>query len=124
MIKTTELRRGNLVYDFNQEGPAMYVYQIYTNAVELASDMEGFDDIHCAGSDLVGIPLTEEWLEKKFEFNNREFSFDKGSFFLMKQTGKSGFLYQAHTRRFKVKFVHQLQNLYFFNMEEELIIKS
>ena len=67
------------------------------------------------------IPLTEEWL-LKFGFYHREFSFDKGSFYLIKRVGKKEYLYQAHTKRFQVKYVHQLQNLYFALTQRELTV--
>lgn len=64
------------------------------------------------------IPLTEEWL-LKFGFYDRKFYLDKGFFFLTKG-GEKEYLYQAHTKRFQVKYVHQLQTLYFALTGEEL----
>ncbi len=74
------------------------------------------------------ITLTEECLIR-FGFYEREFYFDKGSFYLTKnlltkRTGKKEYLYQAHTKRFQVKYVHQLQNLYFALTGEELVVSD
>lgn len=65
------------------------------------------------------IPLTEAWL-LKFKFEETEFVFRLGSFFLTKSRTGNKFLYQAHTDRFSVKYVHKLQNLYFALKEKEL----
>lgn len=84
---------------------------------------ENFHPLTWYGNDLNPIPLTEEWL-LRFGFEHREFSFDKGSFFLSKRTGKNEYLYQAHTNRFQVKYVHQLQNLYFAVKGTELTYET
>ena len=114
-MKTNELRIGNLV---NYLGNTTKVNSISgTDKFYIATYSSGI--FH--ESNFEPIPLTEEWL-LKFGFEQREFSFDKGSFFLSKRTGKDGFLYQAHTNRFQVKHVHQLQNLYFALTNQELTL--
>lgn len=107
-MKATELRIGNYVY---RQSDKMIVNRnsVYQIEVVTRQTQSKYDPI----------PLTEQWLIN-FGFEHREFSFDKGSFFLMKRTGKQGYLYQSHKNRFQVKYVHQLQNLYFANTQEEL----
>lgn len=114
-LKAKELRQGNLFID-------KYSKQIIPVLEILRSGNIVFD-FECMGVwQAEPIPLTEEWL-LKFGFEHREFSFDKGSFFLSKRRFKNEYLYQAHTHRFQVKYVHQLQNLYFALTSEELNIK-
>ena len=116
MIQANELRIGN--YIFSKETQETQIITGLTdenpfiNAITF--DYTNYDEIE-------PIPLTEEWL-LKFGFEHREFSFDKGTFFLMKRTGKPEYLYQAHTKRFQVKSVHQLQNLYFDLTGAELTV--
>lgn len=111
-MKATDLRIGNLVQD--EDGVIIEINLKHFARIE--SKELSLDDIY-------GIPLTEEWL-LKFGFENREFTFDKTPFFLTKRTAKKEYLYQAHTDRFQVKYVHQLQNLYFAVREDELIINK
>ena len=107
MIKANELRIGNL-YNHNGE-----IREVTPSTIEEVWNSER--------SWVKPIQLTEEWL-LKFSFEHREFSFDKGSFFLSKRKGKNEYLYQAHTNRFQVKYVHQLQNLYFSLTGRELTV--
>ncbi len=114
-MKAQELRIGNLVLRkaFLPENNNYHEITVTHNDIEAC--VRSFADFE-------PIPLTEKWL-LKFGFEHREFSFDRGSFFLSKRTGKNEYLYQAHTNRFQVKYVHQLQNLYFALTGCELEIK-
>jgi len=79
------------------------------------------------------IPLTEEWLEKlgltkstldnDFEPNEPKwYSWIKGAFNLeIQSNGEIWFELYSHYKH--IKWVHELQNLYFALTEEELIIK-
>lgn len=119
-MNATELRIGNSTEYFIKDELDERKEWWEVNAL----DIDDIADINFLGSKLAGyrpIPLTEEWL-LKFGFEHREFSFDKGSFFLSKRTGKNEYLYQAHTNRFQVKYVHQLQNLYFSLTAIELTV--
>jgi hypothetical protein len=115
-MTANEIRIGNLVKSklLGTEHKVLGVYKnkIWTDLQESWSDIEDFEPI----------PITEERL-LRFGFENKEFSFDKGSFFLMKRKSKKEYLYQAHTNRFQVKYVHQLQNLFYSLKNQELCIK-
>ena len=107
-MRENELRIGNLVYHNDK-------------IIEIKSLHPQDDDVNDEISfhSIFGIPLTEEWL-LKFGFEEREFSFHKGSFYLSKKIAKNEFSYQLRACRFKVNFVHHLQNLYFVIKNQEL----
>ena len=70
------------------------------------------------------IPLTEEWL-LKFGFSKwkNKNNFSKGSF-IVYTLSKKGFHFGKKSLRVELKYVHQLQNLYFALTGEELKIKN
>ena len=75
------------------------------------------------------IPLTEEWLLKfGFEEKSKSKNFYLGNFrfHISKPANYDGFIfcdgYDVITDR--IKYVHQLQNLYFALIGEELILKN
>jgi hypothetical protein len=135
-IKATDLRVGNLVtLDENQRRDLWHnqihamkdvfmVKTIYSDgdiALELDDEIV---DINL--KDVSPIPLTEEWLLK--------FGFSKyhSNLFVLEKSGFSIHFYMLHeyyylsfdNRRIEIKYVHQLQNLFFvLNGGEELIIK-
>jgi hypothetical protein len=113
-MEAKELRIGNVIFSKETQEIQKIVGITLENPFidAITFDYTNYDEIE-------PVPLTEDWLLKA-GFDHREFSFDKGSFYLMKRTGKSEYLYQAHTNRFQVKYVHQLQNLYFAVTENEL----
>lgn len=118
MIQSSEFRIGNYV-DF--DGEECQVLEISESGLVLRfpdGEKEWIDSFQ-----LYPILLTEQML-LDCGFHHREFSFEKGKFFLSKRTGKKEFLYQAHTNRFQVKYLHQLQTLYFAVTSEELIYKQ
>lgn len=112
-MNATELRIGNLFIEQSSKE--------IISVVGLEKNRVVFSGMFLEKWQAEPIPLTEEWL-LKFGFEHRDFSFDRGSFFLSKRTGKNEYLYQAHTNRFQVKYVHQLQNLYFSLTAVELTV--
>lgn len=108
-----ELRIGNTVSAFGRKEVKVEGISIRDGLIET----DGFAERGV--EDFEGVILTDERL-LRFGFCDREFSFDRGSFFLTKKKSESGYLYQAHTDRFKIKYVHQLQNLYFALIGVEL----
>ena len=111
-IETNELRIGNLVL-------------INNKVIELDSRMfhaiiHGFE-----GYDPEPIPLTEEWLLRfGFHYTNDEwivlFWVNGRVIFTIEHTGK--IFIEAKTR-VHIKYVHQLQNLYFALSGSELVLK-
>jgi len=124
-MKASELRLGNYVLrnGFLQE------------------DKETFNKIVVSHNDITAcvvasesfqpIPLTKEWLLKfGFEINPENFNWNAGigenaimDFKLsLRYTEEIGWFYKS--RCTPIKYVHQLQNLYFAITGEELIIKN
>ena len=119
-MKANELRIGNYIQDqggkilridwFEQNKACM---QMFVNYIEVHPLTEHFDSMQ-------PIPLTEEWL-MKFGFealfsgagyvkNHVEIGYNHNGFYII-------------TSGLKIKYVHQLQNLYFALTGEELTIK-
>jgi len=109
-MEVTELRIGNLVKMNNR-------IIVMDNRIFHAV-IHGFK-----GYEPKPIPLTRE-LILKFGFEETEFCFRLGTFFLTKSKQAERYLYQAHQNRFVVMHVHHLQNLYFALYEEELVFNN
>jgi hypothetical protein len=118
-MKANELRIGNLVLDGNKE------IQVFMLDVDLDRDRVNYTGIE----GLKPIPLTKEWL-LKFGFEDvkqyNDFSFQKlmndGLFFCLDDSLE---VYIGQMQYFShslvvIKYVHQLQNLYFALTQEEL----
>lgn len=119
-MKTNELRIGNFVYDIHRG----IVVDVHLNVLRSIKTNKT-----CLYQ---SIPLTEEWLEKfgftkaiyydvdqnyyvYFDFSIYNF-YDEGWFFLDPDNG--------HINTKGVKYVHELQNLYFALTGEELKMKE
>ena len=125
-MKANELRIGNIV---QLDGEIGYVKSIYSKYFQV-------DDARCCSmgysvkEKFEPVPLTEEWLIK--------FGFEKskqpnGTIFYgnlsfgMRVTGHpydDGFLLFGHESNVDIKYVHQLQNLYFALRGKELETKN
>jgi hypothetical protein len=136
-MKAVELRIGNLVLNPHQK--KVYTIQAIKPAYKLSRLRDGkwnyfvdvAEDTYSVTVDLfVGIPLTEEWLVKLgytkneecvcYELLNREdeiFSF----WFSETELTLAGLGFKGLWP--PVKYVHQLQNLYFALTGEELTVK-
>lgn len=121
MIKAKELRIGNWVD-----------YKVKDNHVQLElNDFEEMNkNVDFLGWMLKPIPLTEEWLIK-FGFvrkDNNEFKFlhlKHASIQLHLIKGKGYWLYKnGWIIGNPMKYVHQLQNLYFALTSQELVLKD
>lgn len=117
-MKANELRIGNLVYET--------INRSNEKVVEISSLSDG----HIAWrpgrntghhAHIKPIPLTEEWLEKfGFDDDNK-----RGVFRWIVNPRIKGYYFFLHDRHIKtLEYVHQLQNLYFALIGEELTISS
>jgi len=132
----TELRIGNLIYDYaNRLITVTGIDSVFTTCKENHSKYL-FDDIQ-------PIPLTEEWLKRfGFEMDTHPNPFEYlEEWFIETDDPKSytgkycefaitkekrGFWYDHQhnsTEERKIKYIHQLQNLYFALTGKELEIK-
>lgn len=113
IIDAKELRIGNLV-----QYPLIGILPIETGA--------DIDSVYEAAG--TPIPLTSEWLErcgfvKDILFENQSPTYFLGDFFIDSSTFQptdAGF----PIAKYKIQYLHQLQNLYFALTGEELTITS
>lgn len=127
-MKSIELRIGNLINypNWNIDGTAALfrIRDIYTDNGKIGLT-NGVIQLPSTKLDYINpIPLTEEWLLKfGFHYTNDEwivlFWVNGRVIFAIEYTGK--IFIEAKTR-VHIKYVHQLQNLYFALTEEELSI--
>lgn len=118
-MEAKELRIGNYVEGIGMEHPIRKIYD--SIQYNYKTERYELDDIDIQY--FKPIPLTEEWL-KKFGFESDEITFDKSGF-TIGWFRNNEFYYlpvgQIIIRnKHQIKYVHQLQNLYFALTGEEL----
>lgn len=123
-LSAGELRIGNYIFDWNNE--YCNVYELHRD--KLSSTINGYKVDNTFIRQFKPIPLTEEWL-LKFGFVNiddeidfSEFMFNKFSIYGSGFDCQNPFYYepQSNCNTIEVKYVHQLQNLYWCLTGEEL----
>lgn len=124
-MKATELRIGNLFQD-------KYTKDVF-KVLELTTNSIVFDYFTVKKWKAEPIPLTEEWL-LKFGFKKAPlvdkylkgyFTYDsKLKYFTYFTDIEDGGYENIIIQKEKLKYVHQLQNLYFALTGEELILKN
>lgn len=116
-MEARELRIGNY-----------YFYQSFGNVIKLDSEMlisllgDGLLDVH----KIQPIPLTEDWL-KRFGFEYLDFrdKYQIDSFELQLQNNEVGEWYVMDYDIFPtIKYVHQLQNLFYALTGKELTLNK
>jgi hypothetical protein len=131
-MKATELRIGNFIQDKKWKTAwkincflGLSTVEVDTAAVDFPTDSCHEPSLHT----LEPIPLTEEWLER-FGFNNnypvssREYLIDSNDEVVLINHYEKGFLITLTwwDAGMYVKYVHQLQNLYFALTGQELTL--
>jgi hypothetical protein len=123
MIQANELRIGNWIKTPEQEE------KVYDNFFDTDEGVRFINDWNI--SVIKPIPLNEEWLIK-FGFGNykpRIFSTKKVFYIVLDHARhieihkQSEFIWQYGHDQMEIKYVHQLQNLYYALCGEELTIK-
>ena len=115
-MKAIELRIGNLV---TIDGNVVEIYEIAHGVIEIANGMEPYSI-----NDIEPIPLTKEWLVK-FGFEKPSYSWN-GDIFHLSEWGQSPLNWCVAMNKNgamlvqKLKYVHQLQNLYYALTNQEL----
>ena len=110
-MEAKELRIGNWVYNATIKKEM----QVYPMMIAQLSMVEGESNIE-------PIPLTEEWLLRfGFEKNGEEWFIHENNFELVFDEGKYFYTWDYNwCTSFGIKYIHQLQNLYFALTGEEL----
>jgi len=114
-MKATELRIGNYVYPFDDIN--LVDEKIIFRDFVKVSVKDLSDTNH-----LYPIPITEEWL-LKFGFKKHK-AWDDSFYYLKSDVDIFEYLSGFEHNDFHIKYVHQLQNLYFALTGEELKFKE
>ena len=118
VMKASELRLGNWVECLSSTQQVQGV-KMYGDCSEVdLTAIHWIDDV-----DIKPIPLTEEWL-LKFGFETKDKVFWDVGNFRVGQDRWGGYDYVSRRVDIDLKYVHQLQNLYFALTGEELTIKE
>ncbi len=122
-MKASELRIGNLVYFFKDT--AAIVIAISSEELYLT---QGGGFINPKTEECIPIPLTEEWL-LRFGFEKEGVYYSNSHLEISEIISKKGYDAYCTDMDFSIfmtelKYVHQLQNLYFALTGEELKLKE
>ena len=119
-MKANELRIGNWLY--NYKGTPVKIMQWSSNGAYLLEDRKAYGIKTSAE-----IELTDQWVEKfGFEFNHLEFQelghyvYQKDGFAIQWNDYINQWMLYGYDLDVEIKYVHQLQNLYFALTGEEL----
>ena len=129
MIQLQEIRIGNLVFD-KKRNRIVTVWGIESNHDKIVVNFANGSGVYSIDlKHIEPIPLTEEWLlDFGFEEKSKSKNFYLGNFRfnILKPANYNGFIfcdgYYVITDR--IKYVHQLQNLYFDLKGEHLMFKN
>ena len=135
-MKTTELRLGNWIQgvrtykDKTYTDIPMFVEAIFNDTIYADFEDNVTDVWEYTESEIQGIPLTNEAL-KQCGFKPTNFGAEthimavEWSYLRLKQIGNEVSVELSHKPNeiFRIKYVHELQNLYFTLTKEELTIK-
>ena len=129
MIQLQEIRIGNLVFD-KKRNRIVTVWGIESNHDKIVVNFANGSGVYSIDlKHIEPIPLTEEWLlDFGFEEKSKSKNFYLGNFRfnILKPANYNGFIfcdgYDVITDR--IKYVHQLQNLYFDLKGEHLMFKN
>lgn len=121
MIKSTELRIGNFLY-YKNTNDLGTVELIHKNHYECRDELGMFFP-NCKYEP---IPLSKEWFEKFGYYNeNRPNHFVKDEMTIDEHTfWDCNGIFIDDKNGVRIKYVHQLQNLYFALKQGELTIKN
>jgi hypothetical protein len=118
MFKKFEIRPSNLVQGTSFSHPRMGIWSDGTSRVTYFG-LHTLEDT--LNDKYKPIPLTEEWLLKfgfiKTDYDNFKY-YHKGLFQI--KHGIKSYWYQSGDLPVKIEYVHQLQNIYFYLVGEEL----
>ena len=128
-MKASELRIGNLVDLGNRIAKVIEIAHLGCVVVDLEETQDTIEDYER----IKGIPLTEEWL-LRFDFTRHHVDYSNGVIYIKNVPDNTEFEWGVYPNelgsgfqiknRKLLKYVHQLQNLYFALTGEELILNT
>jgi hypothetical protein len=130
-MKASELRIGNLYRYLHEESESIRVVDVDFLKTQQAYDEDPDDEIFCRGWWADAIPLTEEWLVKMrlekeedepFNWSDKK-KYLCDCFLLGYYSDGIHYVKNGVKTGIPIKYVHQLQNLYFALTGTELEIK-
>lgn len=135
MIPANQLRINNLVYYNNQHNEIGLVTEIKTSLIPKI-DYVGINnriDVYYQTKHINPIPLTEEWL-LKFGFTRHHANYSNGVIYIKNVPNNNEFVWGVYpfelgsgfviNKSKSLKYIHQLQNLYFALIGEELTLNK
>jgi hypothetical protein len=123
-MNTSELRIGNIVQHKTNKG-VVNVIHVLENHIGYHNKLLSMKCIDALASNFVPIPLDEDWL---LRFGFEKYKFDNGepnqyrykSRLIVIRDGK----FTDYGSSVILEYVHQLQNLYFALVGEELVLQD
>ena len=125
MIKANEFRVGNYIKNLINKSfgidKTLVVCAIFSNRVHPVNtcSKEIYPNLGCVCEAPIGIPLTEEWKNRLGVKINKYY--DESGLLMMNI--KTDF-FDVNCQMEEIKYVHQLQNIYFALTNEELTFKE
>lgn len=121
-MEVSELRIGNLFFYGKRLAEISCIFRTHFNCEEHSTRISFGNSIQC---NFEPIPLTEEWL-LKFGFEKRGVNRTRWTFWKIDLVEDEKGIYSFDESRIyiDIKYVHQLQNIYFALTGEELTFKS
>lgn len=134
MIKRAELRTGNLFHNNLGAISILFVREIREDAI-IGKELDGVFNGSFDEEDISGVPLTEEWM-LKFGFENVDDEIDFSQWRInddipfqifgngsdKQEPFKYAYEFNHEEKTIEIKYVHQLQNLYFALTGNELTL--
>lgn len=128
MIKENELRLNNLVMVNYKTDLLSKVTWIQEGSINVIFDRQPdlINGVVCSVNDLIPIPLTEEWLLKAGFLYYKECDL-----YILEGVEIAGYLQESMSiyifgsvDSIKIQYIHQLQNLFFSLVGEELVFST
>jgi hypothetical protein len=136
-MKAKNLRIGNIVDTINRSNkvhmPSQFPMKVFdinpfeVSLYNLAANPATIKKIpNFRIGDVCGIPLTDKWIQRlEFTIDPKSNLYYKdGVYLLNRLDGENEWIHDSHPTNTPLKYVHQLQNLYFALTGKELELKS
>ena len=126
-ILSNQLRIGNYI-EFNEESSIVIVKEISEYGIAVNNTNPDGEDFYTEYDQFIAIEITEEWLIKLgfkgYEDEEDNSIFELNGFNIIRNLFKKEFFLYDYMSDVEVKYVHELQNLYFALTKQELTYDS